>query len=420
MAERRYSKEDLLCLRKDALVKLVERQLRCWPELKFNPSKTTVAVLRSNLLNYGFTKNGSEFESGNASPTPSALTPISNNDSDGIGEALAEDLDTDNQPWGADVRPATGAQTEDFTGALEKMRTPQPAVHNPTSRFELRLLIEDHRMSYSENGLRRTTELVTLSPTLVHPNGDWDFRVKDMLWSLQHSNASISVVKLAYPDPGEPDYNRILLKMKPGDILEDVPSNPSILTVSALSSFKIIVEHATNGGYDTVPTSSFSDHQEELPAQITNHAEHVPASEAERDAAWLKGRLEAQPGYEKFRASQHRKLKNFDRVDFWAFAAKFSADYNRAPWPNRRPKKINKVDIGSALGMKVTALAEAENATRIIRIFGSQGTQASQDVIKLLERDENVGSYVLFDFLRQWEIDHSLADSSTSGEVVAA
>ncbi|KAF8067523.1 hypothetical protein FPV67DRAFT_1669403 [Lyophyllum atratum] len=411
MAERRYSKEDLLCLKKDALVKLVERQLRCWPELKFNPSKTTVAVLRSNLLNYGFTKEGSDFESGNASPAPSALTSISNNDSGGIGEALAEDLDTGNQPWGAlshstvfkpqaiAGRGATWAQAEDFPAPREKMKTPQPAVHNPTSRFELRLLIEDHRMSYSENGLQRTTELVTLSPTLVHPNGDWDFLVKDMLWSLQHSNASIS--GKSYIHSFQPSASSHL-QMKPGDILEDVPSNPGILTASALSSFKIIVEH------------------EELPAQVTNHAEVVPATEAERDAAWLKARLEAQPGYEKFRTSQHQKLKNFDRVDFWAFAARFSADYIRAPWPNRRPKRVNKVDIGSALGMKVTALAEAENATRIIRIFGSQGTQASQDVIKLLERDEIVGSYVLYDFLKQWEIDNSVVGSSTSEEVVAA
>ena len=61
----------------------------------------------------------------------------------------------------------------------------------------------------------------------------------------------------------------------------------------------------------------------------------------------------------------------------------------------------------AALNMGTTALAEAENATRIIKIFGDDGPRMSQDVVDMIERDEVMGSGVLLNFLEQWEKDHS-------------
>lgn len=58
--------------------------------------------------------------------------------------------------------------------------------------------------------------------------------------------------------------------------------------------------------------------------------------------------------------------------------------------------------------MGTTALAEAEAAARIIKVYGEDGSRASEEVINELKRvnDHPAGSSVLADYLRKWERAH--------------
>ena len=59
--------------------------------------------------------------------------------------------------------------------------------------------------------------------------------------------------------------------------------------------------------------------------------------------------------------------------------------------------------------MGSTALAEAENATRILKHYGENGTDPAQAVIDRvhLKEDKPQGARVLYPFLVKWEKDHS-------------
>lgn len=61
----------------------------------------------------------------------------------------------------------------------------------------------------------------------------------------------------------------------------------------------------------------------------------------------------------------------------------------------------------AALGIATIALAEAEHATKIIATFGNKGSQHSQEVVSMLEKEEVQGTCVLMTFLIQWEKDHA-------------
>lgn len=55
----------------------------------------------------------------------------------------------------------------------------------------------------------------------------------------------------------------------------------------------------------------------------------------QREIRWLEEKVRAHPGYEQFSANQNQKLSDADRVEFWNFAASFSADLYKAPSPTR-------------------------------------------------------------------------------------
>ena len=56
-------------------------------------------------------------------------------------------------------------------------------------------------------------------------------------------------------------------------------------------------------------------------------AGHDEIQEEDEDVQWLKSKAEMRSGYNQFCNNRHRKLKNSERVRFWAFAAEFSKDY---------------------------------------------------------------------------------------------
>ena len=61
----------------------------------------------------------------------------------------------------------------------------------------------------------------------------------------------------------------------------------------------------------------------------------------------------------------------------------------------------------AALGLHTTALAEAEHATKIISVFGNEGSRHSQEVVDMLEKEEVQRTGELMAFLVRWEKDHA-------------
>lgn len=59
-----------------------------------------------------------------------------------------------------------------------------------------------------------------------------------------------------------------------------------------------------------------------------NKADHDKIhEELDEDVQWLKSKAVVRNGYNEFCNNRHRKLKNNERVRFWAFAAEFSKDH---------------------------------------------------------------------------------------------
>lgn len=147
-----------------------------------------------------------------------------------------------------------------------------------------------------------------------------------------------------------------------------------------------------------------------------------------QDVAWLQTQLEQRHGYADFTANHHQKLHNPDRAKFWAFAAQFSADYHKKLSPitvrlynwvkpttytdsSRKGQHVTKSAISMALRMGTTALVEAENLTRIIKLYGTGGSACSKDVVQELDHvDETApGAGAFSEFLRNWEKHHPKA-----------
>jgi hypothetical protein len=56
-----------------------------------------------------------------------------------------------------------------------------------------------------------------------------------------------------------------------------------------------------------------------------DHKDEIDSEDG--DIKWLRSKAAMRSGYDQFCANRHRKLKNPERVRFWAFAAGFSKDY---------------------------------------------------------------------------------------------
>ncbi|KAJ7719830.1 hypothetical protein B0H16DRAFT_1474715 [Mycena metata] len=123
------------------------------------------------------------------------------------------------------------------------------------------------------------------------------------------------------------------------------------------------------------------------------------------------------PGFEKFQSSHNQRLTNLDRTVYWRFAARFSAKYYKVPWPAgislSGGNTVRKAAIETVLGMKSTALTQAENSSRVLAIY-YDGTHKSEEVVKRVEETTegkaDTGSGVLYKFLVQWEKDHPVND----------
>jgi hypothetical protein len=69
-------------------------------------------------------------------------------------------------------------------------------------------------------------------------------------------------------------------------------------------------------------------------------------------------------------------------------------------------RQIKKNSIAKALGISTTSLAEAENAARLLGIFGPGGSHTATEVVEVVEKDDETsprGAQALLPFLVGWE-----------------
>ncbi|KAJ7748113.1 hypothetical protein B0H16DRAFT_1461788 [Mycena metata] len=106
-----------------------------------------------------------------------------------------------------------------------------------------------------------------------------------------------------------------------------------------------------------------------------------------------------------------------DELAWLSEKARFSAKYYKVPWPAgislSGGNTVRKAAIETVLGMKSTALTQAENSSRVLAIY-YDGTHKSEEGVKRVEEttegEADTGSGVLYKFLVQWEKDHPVND----------
>jgi hypothetical protein len=52
------------------------------------------------------------------------------------------------------------------------------------------------------------------------------------------------------------------------------------------------------------------------------------------ELSWIMGRVKHMPGFDMFESNQCKRLNNLAHVNYWKFAAHFSAQYHKTQWPS--------------------------------------------------------------------------------------
>ncbi|KAJ7037021.1 hypothetical protein C8F04DRAFT_1180747 [Mycena alexandri] len=93
----------------------------------------------------------------------------------------------------------------------------------------------------------------------------------------------------------------------------------------------------------------------------------------------------------------------------WNETKTYSGKLSHVPGRSGRLRKIKKSSMHKALRLSSSAFTQAENAVRILNIYGEGGSKPAQEVIAeteiRLEKPE--GAKVLYPFLVEWEKDNS-------------
>ncbi|KAJ7729463.1 hypothetical protein B0H16DRAFT_1697194 [Mycena metata] len=366
-----YTAEDVNVL-KPKLIALVQRQVSKWPGGDFKPrdKKLTVAILQEVLLNpsYGFTKQVTE-----SSPP---LSPQPDDSRDGSMQGSAH-------------------------------RSPDPEFEEKW----VELLIEDTRTS------SKTIQPVCLwvCDNLGCKEGEWRADSKDLLLELQTSISPLAgSFKLGYQSSVHPDYRIYFIKVTTETPWNETVASVPCVTIPATNTLKIFVEPA-----ETDPGTFNSCEPTIKPLEVARHRANtsdvsgpsIPSANA--DIEWLKEEIKTLEGYAHFTQHRHKVQQNVGVIESWRFIALVSKTYSgklsHVPGRSGRPRKIKKSSMHKALGLSSSAFTQAENAVRILNIYGEGGSKPAQEVIAeteiRLEKPE--GAKVLYPFLVEWEKDNS-------------
>ncbi|KAJ7189647.1 hypothetical protein GGX14DRAFT_608718 [Mycena pura] len=376
-SERPYTEQDLVG-NKNYLIKLVQRQQARWPGDKFQPSKVTVANLKSALLDpiYGFTTN-----------KPPVTSP---------------------HPSKSDSRSSVnlgGSQTV----IINNPQSPDPIefVHAPSlgamEFVSVRAYIEDCRFNPAQRTQAR------LSIPLLDRKGSslGSFRVhsSQLFAALQRGNSAIEVlagsgvVRVSFADPEEEDWKIPFVRVHHGQPIDELDFSPDVLELPENGCIKLFVD--STGILATTVVKS------EVVPLPGSHDGPSTVSRAEAGAEeitdpavkYLREKLATRDGYEAFAARRGHVRSNPDAVLDWQFAVDFTRDYNRI----KSPVKVSKDTICRALGIGSSWPVNAHTATGIIGTYGKV-----QEVEEMLMRidDPLPGATALLGFLVEWKKDH--------------
>jgi hypothetical protein len=388
---RHYIDDDVRDLTKQQLINLVSSEPSLVPK-HFNRSKINKTQLKDLLL-----APGSPFRTTASAPTAG---------SGGSAEPPALPSHPAIQPSGTfNLDPSLSSQPVPST------------VGTPTRQIDLRLYIQDDR--FQQGIQHRTSKTVNVEGAFEETeDGVKSVRLNthDIIRQLQSGYGAISgtgMTKIGFRDPEMPDYTEFFIKSEPFE-LSDIPTNPATVAISAEPNkyhLELRIDfdrHNTKSGND--PTNEILESPSTSSNQISTAQPENKEEERLELIEWLRGQARKQYGYENFIKAKHHTQQNQNVAQSWKFAASFSETYYKQthPFPLTN-NKIKTGDLYEALGVKETWLSQAREATRILRVFGEDGTHPAEDVITEVSRDRDppLGSVRLFNFLKAWDRDHA-------------
>ncbi|KAJ6544715.1 hypothetical protein B0H10DRAFT_1970099 [Mycena sp. CBHHK59/15] len=220
--------------------------------------------------------------------------------------------------------------------------------------------------------------------------------------------------KLGYRDVNDPAYRVYFIKIIDWTSMDETRMDPDFVVIPATNRLEIFIEPAEDLFPTQLASSSGTFDVADPNAKPLEHARQRRASESDiktdADAEWLRIQLRDRPGYQDFKDNQRKVQMNPGVAASWMFIANFSSEFFGEPSHIPRRKKIQKKSIQDALKIRSTSLAEAENAARILKIYGENGTHPAQAVINCVALEEKPagGAQKLYPFLVQWENAHKL------------
>ncbi|KAJ7017765.1 hypothetical protein C8F04DRAFT_1331866 [Mycena alexandri] len=390
-----YAESDLKNTKKPGLVAIVKRQAAKWPGPDVYDAKaTTVRRLKAVLLDsrYGFTRPSSPSTQDNSPP----MSPLTQNDN---GTPRA---------------------------------TPEPQTPATLTR-PVKLLIQDARTSTK---MAQTVPLVVVVDHDDSGPGEWQAGLHDLLSRLQDSNSAIiGPVRISYRDPVDTEYWVPFIKVTTSTPLEEVQTEPTLVSIPSSLSLELRVEHVSfalilaslwlmynfKADLDTIhPNTASSAVLFDMDDPAWKPLEHARSrtsikdsskkKDDDNDVEWLKGKFETLPGYQEFRDNQRKVQTNPGIVRSWGFIANASETYFGKVSHVQGRKKIQQASINKALRLGSSAVSEAKNATRILKLYGPGGTSPAREVIdrvNLIE-DPPQGAAALYPFLRDWAKEHNM------------
>ncbi|KAJ7431159.1 hypothetical protein FB451DRAFT_443183 [Mycena latifolia] len=410
-AEIPYEKADLKG-KKASLLSFVARQSDKWPGPDvYDAKSTSVKRLRNVLLDsrYGFTKPAT------SSLVHESITPPST-------PILSP------RPFQR-VQPEPEKNKEkdlsDLSDSESDRELPQIKEQRLPSQW-IKLFIDDTRGTSTAKISQELCLFVV--DTVDCTPGEWRAELRDLLVELQQSNAAITgPVRLSCRDPEQPEYWVPFVKVTDDALLDEAETFPEFVLIPSSNHLEIRVEHAEDVYFHSPPrrsvpgpsTSTTLDTFDltDPKAIPLEHARRRAANrptgrnakdDQDRDTEWLIEQLKSFSGYEDFRSNQRKVQANPRVVKSWKFISNFSARYYKQVSHVQGRRKIQKQSVYKALGLGSTAIAEAENAARILNIYGDNGTSPAQAVIDRvnLVEDPPKGARALYPFLLEWDKDH--------------
>ncbi|KAJ7433782.1 hypothetical protein FB451DRAFT_1313225, partial [Mycena latifolia] len=388
-AEIPYEKADLKG-KKASLLRFVARQSDKWPGPDvYDAKSTSVKRLRNVLLDsrYGFTKPAT------SSVVHESVTPPSTPPFQRV------------QPEPEKNKEKDLSNLLDSESDRELPQIQESHLFYPTDSIEqclpsrwIKLFIEDTRGTSTAKISQELCLFVV--DTVDCTPGEWRAELRDLLVELQQSNAAITgPVRLSCRDPEQPEYWVPFVKVTDDALLDEAETFPEFVSIPSSNRLEIRVEHAedayfhspprrpsTSTTLETFDTFDLTDPTAIPLEHARRRAANRPAGrntndDQDRDTKWLIEQLKSFSGYEDFKSNQRKVQANPGVVRSWNFIANFSARYYKQVSHVQGRRKIQKQSIYKALGLGSTAIAEAENAARILNIYGDNGTSPAQAVI---------------------------------------